>query len=177
MHDSPERRAGLPPVVGDRPQVLILGSFPSAQSLSRQQYYGNPKNQFWAVMGAVAGIDPGLSYPERLSALTLRGIALFDVVASCVREGSADAKIRDPRPADLPALLAREPTIRHIALNGRTGAEHWLVRLLPEVRRMPGISVATYPSTSPANARLTLREKIRIWAGIRPYLRQPRLPE
>ena len=44
---------GLPAVCGDSPRVLILGSFPSEMSLARQEYYGNPQNKFWRIMGAV----------------------------------------------------------------------------------------------------------------------------
>jgi G:T/U-mismatch repair DNA glycosylase len=37
---------GFPPVVDDNADLLILGSFPSVQSLAARQYYGNPRNAF-----------------------------------------------------------------------------------------------------------------------------------
>jgi TDG/mug DNA glycosylase family protein len=164
------RRRGLAPVAGPDARVLILGSFPSVQSLVRKEYYGNPRNQFWQVTEALFGIDRTLPYGERCSALIRRGVALWDVVASCRREGSSDAAIRDAEANDIKAFLAGHPQILHLALNGTTGAATQLRRLAPEVFALPGITVATYPSTSPANARLTLAEKVGAWDGICRFL-------
>jgi hypoxanthine-DNA glycosylase len=44
---------GFPPVVDDAARLLILGSFPSVQSLSARQYYGNPRNAFWPITSAL----------------------------------------------------------------------------------------------------------------------------
>ena len=46
----PDTSHGLPPVTGPEPIILILGSYPSVLSLAHGEYYGNPKNRFWAVM-------------------------------------------------------------------------------------------------------------------------------
>lgn len=46
---------GFPPVVGDRPRVLILGTLPGQLSLRRQQYYAHPRNAFWKVMSEAVG--------------------------------------------------------------------------------------------------------------------------
>ena len=45
-----ESTGGLPPVIGDRPVVLILGSSPSVISLEKKEYYSNPRNQYWQIM-------------------------------------------------------------------------------------------------------------------------------
>jgi TDG/mug DNA glycosylase family protein len=166
------RRRGLPPIAGPDARVLILGSFPSVASLARGEYYGNPRNQFWLVTEALFGIDRSLSYEDRTAALVGRGVALWDVVGSCRRAGSSDAAIRDAEPNDIASFLARHRRLRHIALNGKTGAETQLRRLSPDVFSLPGIAVATYPSTSPANARLTLAKKVRAWGGICRFLRE-----
>src|SRR6516162_8050104 len=86
---------GFPPVVDDDAGLLILGSFPSVQSLASGQYYGNPRNAFWPITSALFGFDVQAPYETRLAALQSHGVALWDVVHKCRRAGSADAKI-DP---------------------------------------------------------------------------------
>ena len=44
---------GFPPVVDDHARVLILGSFPSAQSMAAHEYYANPRNAFWPITSAL----------------------------------------------------------------------------------------------------------------------------
>ncbi|MDG6257512.1 MAG: DNA-deoxyinosine glycosylase [Methanomicrobiaceae archaeon] len=168
--EDEKRRHGLPPVAGSGARVLILGSFPSEQSLERGEYYANPRNQFWHVMEALFAIDRTLPYGERTAALVDRGVALWDVVASCRRAGSSDAAIRDAEANDIAGFLDRHRRVRHIALNGTTGAEIQLRRHNPGIFSLPGITIATYPSTSPANARYTLAEKVAAWEEICGFL-------
>ena len=56
---SPEAELlrGFPPVYRADARVLIMGSLPGAQSLAQQRYYGNPRNQFWQLVGSVIGVD------------------------------------------------------------------------------------------------------------------------
>jgi len=49
----PQRLTGLPPIVSSNTRLLVLGSFPSATSLARQQYYAHPQNQFWKILQAI----------------------------------------------------------------------------------------------------------------------------
>jgi TDG/mug DNA glycosylase family protein len=161
---------GLAPELGEDPELIILGSFPSALSLERHEYYGNPRNQFWPIMEAVFGIDRTLPYPVRLGRLHAVHVGLWDVVASCERSGSSDASIRNASANDIPGLLAAHPRIRHIVLNGSTGSGYWFDRLLPGVRAVPSVMVETLPSTSPANARYRFSEKVAIWKKIGEYV-------
>ena len=147
---------GLAPVTGENPVVLILGSYPSVQSLAKREYYGNPQNRFWAIMEQIFGIDRSLPYAARTAQLTGRGVAIWDVLASCAREGSADATIRDTVPNDIAGFLASHPSIRCIALNGTAAGRHF-------AREGCSVPAVVLPSTSPANARLSLDEKTRIW--------------
>ena len=87
---------GFPPVVDDGARLLILGSFPSVQSLAARQYYGNPRNAFWPITSALFGFDAQAPYETRLAALQSHGVALWDVLHKCRRAGSSDAKI-DPK--------------------------------------------------------------------------------
>ncbi len=161
-----ERINGLAPVTGSVSAVLVLGSFPSRQSLLAGEYYGNPRNHFWQIAEAVLAIDHTLPYAIRVAHLADHGIALWDVIYSCRREGSADLRIRDPVYNDIPGFLAAHPTIRLVVLNGTAAGRFWHAATgsspLPA-----GIPVLVLPSTSSANARLFLAEKIRSWEVIR----------
>jgi len=162
-----ERITGLAPVTSSVPEVLILGSFPSRQSLIAGEYYGNPRNHFWQIAEAILAIDRTLPYATRVAQLADRGIALWDVIHSCRRKWSADLRIRDPVYNDIPGFLAAHPTVlRLVVLNGTAAGRFWHCAIgsfpLPD-----WIHVLILPSTSPANARLSLAEKIHRWEVIR----------
>jgi TDG/mug DNA glycosylase family protein len=158
----PALSCGLPPVTGPRPRVLILGSFPSVLSLAHGEYYGNPKNRFWAVMEELFAIPAALPYPERTLRLTQEGIALWDVVRGCTRDGSADSRIRNPVPNDIAGFVRAHPSLRLVTLNGSTAG-----RLCHRFAEVQGIPSVTLPSTSPANAAMPFAEKVRQWEVVR----------
>src|SRR6185312_10020238 len=111
---------GFPPVVDERARVLILGSFPSAQSLAVNQYYANPRNAFWPITAELFGFDVTAPYHERLAALLSHGVALWDVLRACRRRGSADSAI-DPKSLvvnDFGKLFGGHPTITRVYFNG-----------------------------------------------------------
>jgi TDG/mug DNA glycosylase family protein len=168
---SPEeiRLGGLPAVINASARVLILGTFPSRQSLQKQQYYANPQNQFWPIMEALFGIAATAPYGERIRHLQERGISLWDVIGSCRRVGSSDSTIRDAVPNDIHGLLAQNPAIRFVGLNGRTG-ERMMHKMQKSHGELPGIMFAYLPSTSPAHAKTSIAEKISLWSRIREFL-------
>lgn len=139
-------REGLPPVVEDGAGVLLLGSFPSERSLVTGEYYANRRNQFWPLMAALFGFDVDLPYRERIDAVTSHGVALWDVVHSCRRVGSMDAKIEKKSVVvnDVGALLARHQGIRRIFVNGLTALELFDARVETELpaSRLPSSSGA-----------------------------------
>jgi TDG/mug DNA glycosylase family protein len=147
---------GLQPICGHDPLILILGSFPSQRSLASNEYYGNPRNQFWKIMESLFSIDHQLPYTTRCSRLSAQGIALWDVVASCNRPGSADSRIHEPVFNDLQGFLVSHPTLRLVALNGAAAGSYFLKSRVP-----PALPSVILPSTSPANARSSLAEKVR----------------
>jgi TDG/mug DNA glycosylase family protein len=153
---------GLPPVTAESPRVLILGSFPSTKSLQHSEYYGNPQNHFWKIVEALFSIDQDLLYPDRTNRLIQHPVALWDVVRSCRREGSADDRIREPLFNDIAGFLAKNPTLQLIALNG-TSAGRYYRRLQIPIK----IKSVVLPSTSPANTRFTIAEKVREWKIVR----------
>src|SRR5688500_20135249 len=84
----------FPPIAAPDARVLILGSVPSIASLARQQYYGHPQNSFWPIMGRLFGAGQDVPYEERKCILHEHGVAVWDVLRECHREGSLDADIR-----------------------------------------------------------------------------------
>lgn len=148
MSTAPLR--GFPPVVDDHARVLILGSFPSVQSLAMRQYYANPRNAFWAITAELFGFDANAPYDERQSALRSHHVALWDVLRQCRRVGSSDSAI-DPKSLvanDFSALFADYPTIKRVYFNGAKAAELY-GRLAPAEQRL---AFQRLPSTSPAHA-------------------------
>ncbi|RME82242.1 MAG: DNA-deoxyinosine glycosylase [Zetaproteobacteria bacterium] len=155
-------------MVGGSPRVLILGTMPSPASLAAGFYYAHPRNAFWPIMAALFGFAADAPYPERAKALIRAGVAVWDVCRSCVRPGSSDGAIRDVEPNDFGWLFARFPSIRCLFFNG-AAAEKLFFKLVlkdhPEYAEKR--TLLRLPSTSPANAMLSVAEKTRAWQVVR----------
>lgn len=117
------RKASFPPVYAPDGRLLVLGSLPGEASLAAARYYAHPQNQFWRLMGGVLGMDlAALDYEARLTALTSRKVALWDVVETAERHGSLDTAIRNVAANDLTALTVLLPHLKLIAFNGKRAA-------------------------------------------------------
>lgn len=157
-----ERKRAFDPVVDANTRLLILGSLPGDASLKAGQYYGHPRNGFWRLIGDVVGIDlPALPYPDRIEALKVARVGLWDVIASASRPGSLDAAIREAETADLNRLIGDMPALRAIAFNGATAARIGRRTLT----LLPAVQLIDLPSSSPAHAR-PLEEKARAWGPL-----------
>lgn len=169
---------GLAPIAARDARVLILGSMPGAASLQAQRYYAHPRNHFWPIMGELVGADPTLEYAQRLEHLRTAGIALWDVLDRCEREGSLDSAIRDDtaQANDFAGFFRRHPQVRSVLFNGAK-AQSAYARHAPA---LASFDVQSYrlPSTSPANAAMPFAEKLAAWrdalqaAGVSPLSRQ-----
>ena len=115
--------AGLSPLIFNDSRVLILGSFPSIASLELGQYYGFPRNQFWLLAASVFSERVPADWPNKRALLSRHGIALWDVTASCVREGSLDQAIRDAVPNPIPGFLRGHANVERVVVNGAKAAE------------------------------------------------------
>ena len=148
----------IPPIYDENSKILVLGSFPSVKSREENFYYGHPQNRFWKVLSAVYNEPVPFSVEEKKRFLYKHGIALWDVIASCEIEGSADSSIRNVVPNDLSVIL-QEADIQRIFLNGRT-TEKYFDKYL---RRSIDITAECLPSTSPANAAWPLERLAAAW--------------
>ena len=156
---------GFAPIADRRARVLVLGSMPSEASLAAGQYYAFRHNQFWRIAGEIAGVAHDAPYARRTAALKRSRIALWDVVASCVRPGSLDSAIREDsiRVNDFSAFLAAHPAIRRVCFNGRRAESAWRRRVAPRLACARELDYRLLPSTSPAHAGMGYREKLKIW--------------
>lgn len=165
---------GFAPIVPKMPRVLVLGSMPGDASLNAHQYYAHPRNAFWPVMQALFGIDAGAPYESRIEQLKAAHIALWDVVYQCHRSGSLDTAIEPDSVIvnDIAGLLRQHPTIAAVFCNGG-GAWTLLRRHFFKSANKPGIDIPVYklPSTSPANARLSLQQKCVEWRQLEQLLK------
>ncbi len=158
------RRRGLPPLLAPDARVLILGSFPSEASLAARQYYAHPRNHFWHVLSALLN-EPlvQMSYPARTARVRLHGIAIWDTIVACEREGSLDAAIRNAERGEIVRVRRVARGLRAVCFNGGTAA-----RAEP-AWRAEGFSTLILPSTSPAYT-LPLARKVDAWRALTEYL-------
>lgn len=160
------RPSGLAPIATREARVLILGSFPGERSLALGRYYAHGQNRFWRVMAPILGVAPDAAYAARRAALRARGIALWDVLASCERAGSLDADIvrASEVPNPLAEFITRRPRLGGICFNGRTAAALFARHVLPEAYwQDSGLLMRTLPSTSPAHAAMRLEDLTAHW--------------
>lgn len=161
----------LPPIINEEARVLIVGSMPGVQSLEKQQYYGNPRNHFWTIMGQILEVDFPSDYGARLQLLQQHRIALWDVIKECERVGSLDSNIKAEVPNDFETMLTRYPNIEAIAFNGTKAKETFRKKIGFE--KFPQIAFYLLPSSSPVPGRniKTVEQKIESWRVIEPHLK------
>lgn len=153
------------PIADEDSRVLILGSFPSVQSVKTGFYYGHPQNRFWKVLSAIFDDPLPQTNAEKKAFLKAHHLALWDVLASCEIIGSSDASIKNPVPNDLSALI-QNSKITTILINGKSA-----MTIFTRFIQVKDILVITLPSTSAANAAVSLEELIRFWSdALRPWL-------
>lgn len=123
------------PFIPDNARVLIMGTFPPAQSRwSMPFYYPNRINDFWRVMGMVFYDNPDRFYDtlrkqfllnDITDFLTERGIALSDTGHRVrrLRGNASDAFLDIVEENDLGLLLSLMPRCRAVATTGTLAAQ------------------------------------------------------
>ena len=157
--------AGFAPIESEHAQVLILGTLPSRQSVSSGQYYGNPRNVFWRIMGDLFAAGPDIDYPARTAKLARAGVCVWDVLAAANRDGSLDARIdaTSARPNDFGSFFGKHPNVRSIFFNGTRAAELFRRFNCDRFVEAAETELTTLPSTSPAHAAMSYDEKLKRW--------------
>lgn len=152
----------IPPVYDEYSEILILGSFPSVKSRESQFFYGHPQNRFWKVLAEIMNADTPVSVEEKREFLLKNHIAVWDVIAGCTIEGSADSSIKNVVPNNLNCIL-EHANIRQIYCNGGTSYQLFCKYCEPVLKR----KAIKLPSTSPANASYRLEKLIEQWKIIK----------
>ena len=149
----------FPPFFRADSEVLILGSLPSVKSREQGFYYGHPRNRCWSMLLRIFGEQGSLeSIEEKKCFLEKHRLALYDVIYSCEIRGSSDSSIRNVIPADIREIMEGSGVSR-ILLNGKTAAG--LFRRY-QSREYQDI-MWELPSTSPANAAMSLEALVERW--------------
>jgi double-stranded uracil-DNA glycosylase len=151
------------PIADTSAKILILGSIPGVLSLQANQYYAHPRNAFWYIMANIYGFDAGMSYQHRNEALKAAKVALWDVLHSCVRQGSLDSAIETgSRVAnDFGSFFATHTNIKLIGFNGSEAEKSFNNYVLPSLS-ITGVCFVRLPSSSPAHA-VSMEKKIEAW--------------
>lgn len=162
----------FPPVIDGRARVLIAGTAPSVKSLEHRQFYGHPQNFFWRVIYGLfnAGV-PDPIYENRLVFLQEHKLAVWDVIESCVREGSLDVNIKEEVPNRFPELIADYPQLRCIGFNGAKAFDTFR-KYYGDHESFRNVALIKLPSTSPIPTKhmRNLEDRIEAWRAIMPFI-------
>lgn len=123
-------------------------------------------------MAEMLGFAADAPYEARLRALTKNHIALWDVLQACFRPGSLDSSIDDESIVvnDFARFLDNHPNVHSIFFNGAKAEQLFVKYVVPE---MVGLKDTFFmmrlPSTSPANAQMTISEKAQQWRVVKQH--------
>ena len=148
---------GFPPISNGNSRILILGTFPSPLSREKNEYYGNPRNQFWRILQEVFD-EPFVTvdYEQKKALLYTNSVAVWDVIAKCEADGALDSTIKNPEyNTDLPMFIL-ENGINRVFFNGNNAFMFYR-------RGIGNINKNVLPSTSPANAGMRIDRKVQLW--------------
>lgn len=150
----------FPAFIDSNTKILILGTMPGIASLTKQEYYANPRNHFWRIMYTLFDTLPvSDSFEEKIQLLQKNKIGLWDVLENCERKGSLDIHIKNHKENDFEMLFKQYPTIHTIVFNGKESHKYFIKKF----GQIEGITYYVMPSTSPANT-ISFENKLKIWS-------------
>lgn len=150
----------FPAFIDSNTKILILGTMPGIASLTKQEYYGNPRNHFWRIMYTLFDTLPvSDSFEEKIQLLQKNKIGLWDVLENCERKGSLDIHIKNHKENDFEMLFKQYPEIHTIVFNGKESHKYFIKKF----GQIEGITYYVMPSTSPANT-MFFENKLKIWS-------------
>jgi len=156
---------GFPPIEAPDARVLVLGTMPSVASLEAGRYYAHPHNAFWPIAEALFARGPVSDYGARMAMLADAKVAVWDVLAATVREGSLDSAIVAGTEVvnDIAGFLAAHPGVHSVFFNGAKARDLFERHVAPSLPAGRPLRFACLPSTSPANASVSRAGKLEAW--------------
>lgn len=119
-------------------------------------------------MVALFNID-GQGYKEHAEQVKNNGIAIWDVLQACFRNGSLDSAIdnRSIVTNDFEKFFNRHPHVNRVFFNGAKAEAMYLKHVQPELKGQAAThTLQRLPSTSPAYAGMSLQQKSEAWSMI-----------
>lgn len=153
------KKIAFNPIVSKDSCILLLGTMPSEESLRIQEYYGHKSNQFWKIIFTLFEKSISTNYKEKIALLLEYRIALWDVLAGCEGIGSADSNIKNEKPNNFKIFFDDYPLINHIFFTSKKAEEFYKKYIGFDENK----TYITLPSPSPANAAISLSQKVEKW--------------
>ena len=147
----------LDPIYTNDSKILILGSLPSVKSRELGFYYAHKQNRFWKVMEQIFNE----SIEDKITFLNNHHIALYDVIESCEIIGSSDSSIKDVIPTNLTTII-HNSNITTIFTTGKKAYDLYNKYQYSKTN----IKAIQLPSTSPANAAMSLEKLVEAYKVI-----------
>lgn len=145
--------------IDNNSKVLILGSFPSVKSRGDGFYYAHPRNRFYKVIGRCLDEECPSDLDKKKEYLRKHHIALYDVIEECDIHASSDSSIKNVKPIDIEKILLEHPDITSMGITGNKASKLFKRHLLDKVDKR--IKIMYLPSTSPANARMSIDDLVK----------------
>jgi len=150
------------PISNSETSILIFGSLPGNKSLELNEYYGHPRNRFWKIISVITENDLPLNYLDKKSLLFKTKIGVWDVANKAIREGSLDIAIKNELPNDLDNFISKHKNLKLIGFNGKKTEKLFDKYFV----RQKNIRYLSLPSSSPANAKISLEDIYKAWKEI-----------
>jgi len=154
-----EKKTGFASISNQNTEVLILGTFPGAMSLERNEYYAHPRNRFWKIIADLKKEKFPENYAEKTELLLKHKIGVWDIAHQAQREGSLDANILEIIPNNLTDFISKHKNLKVVGFNGRKAEK--LFR--QHFKKLKHINYILLLSTSSANARYSYDEILDNW--------------
>jgi TDG/mug DNA glycosylase family protein len=155
--------SAVPDVLGPGLRVVFCGINPGFVSAAAAAHFANPRNDFWRLLHA-AGFTSRLYEPVEQFEVLREGIGLTNAAPRTTR-GSGDLRSADfAGAAERLESLATELGPQWIAFVGKEayrGAFRERPELGEQERRLAETRLFVLPSTSPANAAVPWKERLR----------------
>jgi len=165
------KAVSFPPLEGNNPKVLILGTIPGIGSINAGEYYHDGSNRIWKLLSRLFGCKMPSTYEEKKELLSRNGLAIWDYYRSVERSDSSDKGIKSGEPNDIRAYLRSHPSIKAIAINGFGKYKLFSKELEAMCNELgTGISVLRLPETSGLNAAWSLDRLAEDWKTILKYV-------